>query len=303
LEKARYMRRVISFWVLSAVWLVALPVFAEDGAPALRCTTGAHSGTYDGEAETATQITCDELRRVGARGDYEVSVSKLGSATFLSVRDPTGESRRLQIGGIEEVPIAAPRMAEALVQRTSVKSTQQVDNVVEEETRTYRKQNGEALAGIGLAGMHVFGADAFAMPAFNLRGAYETLDFAVVADLRIGGTTNDSAKQHVSALSIGAGARYFFSRGDVTPFAGGGLSYTALSYSYDWEGDASGIGAYAEAGIEALRTHKGRLAFDMRVEAPFYQISLTRYASGGSDERKVYAMPVTFGLAYSYRGI
>jgi hypothetical protein len=299
------MRGVTFSAVFLTLSLMALPALAE-GEP-LVCTTGAHSGTFDGEAETATQITCDELRRVGAHGAYEVTVSKLGSATFLSARDASGETRRLKIAGLEEVPVAAPRLAEALAHRSDVKGTLQVDNVVEEETREYRKQKGEAFGGLGLAGMHVFGANALAMPAFNLRGAYETLDFAAVADLRVGGTTSDSAKQDASALSIGAGGRYFFTRSDLSPFAGGGLSFTAVTYKGDWEGDANGIGAYAELGVEALRTHKGRLSFDLRVEVPFYTVNLSRYTysetGSSTDKRTVYAMPITFALAYSYRGL
>ena len=290
------------FLLASALLLLAPGARAElPGGP--RCTTGPHSGTYDGDAETATQITCDELRRSGAQGEYEVTVSKLGSATFLGVRDAAGETRRLQISGLEEVPLAAGRLADAMAQHASVKSTLDVENVVEDDQRVARKIRGDALAGIGLGGMHVPGESALAMPVFNLRGAYETVNLAVAADLRVGKSTAESTQQEVTALSIGGGVRYFFLRTDVTPFAGGGLSYTALDYNYDWRGSANGIGAYAEAGVEALRTHKGHLNLDMRLEVPFYDVRLSRYSATGSESRAVYAMPVSFALAYSYRGL
>jgi hypothetical protein len=290
---------------VAALFLVARRADAE-APPGARCTTGPHSGTLDdGEAETATQITCEELARVGARGDYEVTVSKLGSATFLGVRDASGQARRLQIAGLEEVPVAAPRLAQALAQGSSVKSTVDVENVVEDDQRVPKKIKGEALAGIGLGGMHVFGTEQLAMPVFNLRGAYETVDFAVVADLRAGksSASESSGGQEVTALAVGGGARYFFTHTDVSPFAGGGLSYSALDYSRDWSGTRDGIGAYAEAGLEALRTHKGHLAFDMRLDVPFYNVRLSRYATAKPETRTVYAMPISLALAYSYRGI
>jgi hypothetical protein len=307
--------------VVATALLVTAPALADEapappaGAPALSCTTGAHSGTYDGEAETATQIVCDELRARGARGAFQVTIAKLGSATFLSVSDPTGETRRLQLSGIEEVPVAAPRLAESVLERTSVKSTQKVDNIVGDDQREYKKQKGEMLAGLGMAGTHVFGDGTLAMPAFNLRGAYELLDFAAVADLRYAGTTSSSATQDASLFSLGGGVRYFFLRSDLTPFLGGGMSYTAVNYDGDWSGSASGMGAYFEGGVEALRTHKSRLAFDLRVELPFYSVALTNgggghydpetynWVSGTTQKRTAYSVPVSFAIAYSYRGI
>ncbi len=301
---------------LAAPMLLAVTVFsffptvARAEGPAdgvLSCATGPHSGTFDGEAETATEMVCAELRHAGARGPHVVTVSKLGAATFLSVTDGAGDSRRLQIAGLEEVPVAAPRLATAVTRKTSIAATQQVDNIVDEEQRVLKTQRGDMLAGAGLGAMHIAGAAM--LPAINLRAAYETTSFAAVADLRygFGSESNDS-----SALTLGIGGRYFLGKRDIAPFVGGGMSYSSQSFdtrsdgNYGrWYGSNGGAGAYGELGVEALRTHKSRLALDLRADVPFYVVSL-EHSTGARDamqRKSIYSVPISFALAYSYRGI
>jgi hypothetical protein len=294
------------------VLLAAAPARAE-GPPdgVLSCATGPHSGTFDGEAETVTEMVCTELRHAGARGAHVVTVSKLGSATFLSVTDKTGDSRRLQIAGLEEVPVAAPRLATSMTHKTTTAATQEVDNIVAEEQRALKTQKGEGLAGAGLATMHIAGAAM--LPAINLRAAYETTNFSAVGDLRYGWATeaNDA-----SAFTLGIGGRYFFGKRDIAPFAGGGMSYSSQSFGprssgYDnaWSGSNSGVGAYTELGVEALRTHRSRLAIDFRADIPFYAVSQSRsfYGSSGletsTQHKTIYSVPLSLALAYSYRGL
>ena len=302
---------VLAAGPLALTLLAASPAHAEGPSEgALSCATGPHSGTFDGEAETVTEMMCVELRHAGARGAHVVTVSKLGSATFLSVTGPTGDSRRLQIAGLEEVPVAAPRLATSVTHKTTLAATQEVDNIVDEEQRVLKTQRGEMLGGAGLATMHIAGAAM--LPAINLRAAYETPTFAAVADLRYGWATeaNDA-----SALTLGLGARYFFGKRDIAPFVGGGMSYSSQSYGprsagYDdaWYGTNNGVGAYTELGVEALRTHKSRLAIDFRVDVPFYAVSLDRSFSTASGQdvtqrKTIYSVPLSLALAYSYRGL
>jgi hypothetical protein len=294
-----------------AALLAAAPARAEaPTAPPVSCETGPHSGTYDGEAETVTEMVCVELRHASAHGPHVVSVSKLGSATFLSVTDATGDTRRLQIAGLEEVPVAAPRIATAVTQKTTTSATQQVDNIVDEDQRVLKRQKGEMLVGLGLAGLHA--GSASVLPAVNLRGAYETTSFAVVGDLRYAFATQNS---DATVLTLGLGGRYFFGKNDVAPYLGAGLSYTnqnigtnSSRYDGNWFGSNDGVGGYAEAGIEALRTHKSRLAFDLRGDVPFYGLKLERFTTTSSTQeltqkKTIYSVPVSFALAYSYRGI
>lgn len=294
-----------------AAALAAAPAHAEPPpAAALTCETGPHSGTYDGEAETVTEMVCVELRHAGARGHHVISVSKLGSATFLSVTDATGDARRLQIAGLEEVPVAAPRIATAVTHKTTTEATQQVDNIVDDDQRVLKRQKGEMFGGLGLAGMHVGGTSM--LPAVNLRGAYETTSFAAVGDLRYAFATDNS---DVTVFTLGLGGRYFFGKNDVAPYLGAGLSYTNQTlgkssgrYDGGWYGKNDGVGGYAEIGLEALRTHKSRLAFDLRGDVPFYGLKLERSSSpSGRQEvtqrKTIYSVPVSFALAYSYRGL
>ena len=124
-------------------------------APAV-CLIGAHSGFPEADARTAALLVCDELRKQGIsvgepvyRAPYSASVYRVGLHRLgqkvlvrLSRENPIGTvriERQLQLGNIEEMIPAAPRLVDALVHRKSLASTVDVESVVEQEARVLRK--------------------------------------------------------------------------------------------------------------------------------------------------------------------
>ena len=113
------------------------------------------------------------------------------------------------------------------------------------------------------------------------------------------------------------GGRYFLSDGNTSAFVGGGLAYTNMDVTRDeperYESlEGSGLSAYGEVGVELLRLHSSRLAFDLRFETPFYMLKNDTYPSVQYDpatdsyvtqtptEESSYVVPIMAGLAYTF---
>ncbi len=119
------------------------------------CVIGEHSGFPEADARTAALLVCGELREQGLPvGDpvsrapdgafrYRLDLHRLGQyiVVRLSHEDPRGRvviERQIQMGGLEEMISAAPRLAEAVVLGRPVASTVDRETVVEEEARRPR---------------------------------------------------------------------------------------------------------------------------------------------------------------------
>ena len=140
------------------------PVSAPAEAPPaarVRCALGTHAGLDDADAQTAGRIVCDAVAREGAPAGarYRVDLGKLGAAVMLSVAregdapGSTADTREIRLQSIEEVPVAAPRLATAIVHGTAMAETETTDNLVGEETRRPRTKPGSLHFGLGLIGM------------------------------------------------------------------------------------------------------------------------------------------------------
>ncbi len=294
----------------SAVLVLAALAAPADPGP-FRCEATDVAGVPADDAVTAVAITCDELAAVSRRsGAYGVSVRALGESMVMTVRRlDTGESRRLVLDGLKEVPTAARRLAEAVVLGKPVEDTRLVDNLVESEGRKLVTQSGSVkfeLGALALAAGSGTGA------GFSTALSYDTPTFAIPAELRF--ASSSSGSRTTSFFSVASGARFFSSKRDVSPFVGGGFSVLYLSRSD--QGDAFGYsyledshwgpGLYAEAGVQIFRLHRGRLTARVRADFPLYSLHPTGYDSrprGGPtpiDGGAVYLVPVTFGLTMSF---
>ena len=290
------------------------------------CISGLSEGIPPGDAHTAAALVCEGLRNAGAdvatepvdpqaaSGDsaYRIDVRPLGSLVILQVsfESPIGttvDSRSLQLNGIEEVSVAAPRIADSLVHGTPLGKTAKIDTLVGQETRVYTKQYGETLFAFGVLG--------YALPdktwgGYGVFGRlyYEAQRYAVGLDLRLGTSGNSDGDSSLVGLSVGA--RYFLSGDDISPFVGGGAGILWLgqkhrygdetpanSYAYDSYDDrtqlrGSGLAAFGEVGCEFLRMHRSRLDASVRADAPFFDLE------GRGHHR--YTMPVSLQLSYSF---
>ena len=101
------------------------------------------------------------------------------------------------------------------------------------------------------------GADVFPGMGLVFRGAFETEDFAVVGDLRIGGGSKTEAPDQATTFSASINGRYFFLDGGWTPFVVGGLGWSALRFANDeFDTSESGMSGNVEVGLEFLRFYK-----------------------------------------------
>ena len=304
----------------------------ENPAPALQavesvpappaCLVGEHSGFPEADARTAALLVCGELRKQGipvgepvfrapdAGGTYRLGLHRLGKKILvrLSHEYPAGTvivERQVQLGDIEEMISAAPRLVDALVHRKSLASTVDMESVVEEEARRHRKIPGESFWDIGLLGTFalITDADMIGKPGYRLGWFHETPSYAVGTEFwGAGGEDDEGDSFHF--LCWGIGGRYFFNKQNFSPYVGGGFSHVWSGYEqttsrdsrrdrWDRESeseDGNGLGGYVYGGIEAMRLTSVRLRLELRVDRPFFEL----------ETRDV--MPLTLGISFSFRG-
>jgi hypothetical protein len=263
------------------------------GAPAegsSGCRLTASRGVEPGDADTATRLLCSEIVQAGAPvgSRYRVAFGSLGSLIIVSV-DREGEtpgsvadSRTMTLHGIEEIRIAAPRLAQSLVSGTPIASTQTVDNVVTEEGRVPVSRPGKLQVGLGLAGALTPYDGVGLAPAFVGDPHYGMSQLEISGSLRFSSPSSLSSPASSAPssptggiVSFSIGGRYFTSPKEISPYLGGGVAYSyfRLALPNGFDGNGSGLGVYVDAGVEILRTHKSRLAIGARYDLPFFAVN------------------------------
>lgn len=319
------MSRLISTVVVASV-LASGAVWAAPGAK-VPCVAGARTGVPEADAETARALVCAALARQGlaiepaAAGDaaagtaerYRVDLRPLGDAVILTVAQerPVGtevDARTLSLASIEEVPVAAERIARALKAGEPVAETATVDSLVGEETRQYQKKHGEFFWSLGIAGGYALNADSGIVPGLAFGGFYETSRVAIGVDLRFVAGKDDGAG--TAAMSFGVGARWFLTDTDFSPFVGGGLSFLTISTDGTDDGgdyeelSKTGLGAKVELGVEALRLHESRLIAALQVDVPFFELERDDYGwdpdPPTTEPESTYVVPVVVSMAYAW---
>jgi hypothetical protein len=287
-----------------------------------RCVLGEHLGVEEAHARTAAVLICDALREEGARvastlveaaqapglPAYRIELRPIGSLLVvrLSRETPLGteiDSRSLRLQSIDELPVAAPRLARALHAGAPVEETAGMKSLVGDETRTYRKKSGETLFAVGVHGHSLLGAPVTAGYGVYARLYYETPAYSVGASARVGGSSSADGDGHLYGVSVNA--RAFFSDADIGPFVGGGVGILWLGWDEpgsssgetyetwdDREYSGGGLAPYLEAGVELMRHHGGRLEILARLDVPVFE------AEAGSDG--AYAVPLSLMAAYSF---
>ena len=284
------------------------------------CLIGDHPGIPEADAQTATMLVCDELRKQGisvgepvydardSASAYRVVLRRLGEKIFvrLSQETPVGTiiiERQMMLASIEEMVSAAPRLVDALVHRKPIASTANMENVTEQDAAVRRKIAGESLWHIGIFGTSVPGTDIVAEAGYEFGWSYETPAYAVGTEFRGSGRDNyEDDSNGFSFFSWSIGGRYFFNKQNISPYVGGGLAIVGASYEtkrtqrkdewgeeydyYDSEDD-SGLGAYGVVGIEILRLSESRLNLELRVDRTFFKLPTQD------------VMPITLGISFS----
>ena len=285
---------------------------------AFRCELRESRGVSPADAATAAELVCAEIRRAsGERGRYGIQVATLGKIVVVTAtREEPAGSVTVQVDGLEEVPTAAPRVADALVRGLGFATTQRVDNLLVAETRPARVKKGSVKFCAGVADVESLGHGARAA-GFSLGLMYASPRFALPVEMRFAWDDSPYGEKGLDLFSLSVGGRGYLSKRDVSPFVGGGLGILNLDASEydpsgsgtgDFYGERSGIAFYAEAGVEMLRLHRGRVALAVRADFPtgalrseaieswsYYDETYTAYPA-----QSRYVVPVTIGVSVAF---
>ena len=256
--------------------LLAAAVAAPAGAgEAFQCGLTEARGVPETDALTATRLICEELKRASSgEGRFGIGLATLGRVVVVTAtREDAAASVPVRVDGIEEVPVAAGRIADALVHGLAFPATQRVDNLLEDETRAAKTKKGSVKFSLGVTDVESPGHGARAA-GFSLGLVYATPRFALPAEMRFAWDDSQGEEPGLDLFSVSVGGRAYLSKRDVSPFVGGGLGILRLHASeggYErgyFDADRFGVAPYVEAGVEMLRLHRGRIVFHVRADFP-----------------------------------
>ena len=156
---------------------------------------------------------------------------------------------------------------------------------------------------------------------FSLGLMYASPRFALPVEMRFAWDDSEYGEKGLSLFSLSVGGRGYLSKRDVSPFVGGGLGILNLDASEydpsgsgtsDFYGERSGIAFYAEAGVEMLRLHRGRVALFVRADFPTASLRSEAYDywsygdgyyGDGPTSRTTesrYVVPVSIGVSVAF---
>jgi hypothetical protein len=282
----------------------AQPLPALPAPSAVTCALGDHAGVDAADAKTAADMICHDLAAKGApAAAYEIRFGKLGGKILLVVRGH-GDERRALLTGIDKVTVASPRIAQAIAEGKALDETQTVKNVLRSEAQPVVRKPGQMGFNGGILGVAPVGQGATPSPGVDLGLLYHADHFGLGAQLRIAPNSTTDATS-LSYTVLGTGARYYLGENDVAPYAGAGVGLAHLCVkradsTYGGEDCGTGFGAFGEAGVEALRTHRVAFTEGVRADVPFFRMHGQTYtapprgSSGGTTgEHWSYAVPVS----------
>jgi len=309
---------------VAAFLVTAAPSAHAHADEAFRCELRESRGVPSPDAATAADLVCEELRRAsGGRGAYGVALGTLGKIVVVTAtREEPAGSVSVQVDGLEEVPTAAPRIADALVRGLGFATTQRVDNLLEGETRPARAKKGSVKFSVGVADVESAGHGARAA-GFSLGLMYSTPRFALPVDLRFAWDDAQSGEKGLDLVSLSVGGRAYLSNREVSPFVGGGIGILRLEAddgdlsgsegTRPFYGERSGAAPYVEAGVEMLRLHRARVALLVRADFPTGALRSEAipawsyrddrgyvYEEPGYPAQSSYVVPVTIGVSVAF---
>jgi|MudIll2142460700_1097286.scaffolds.fasta_scaffold44649_3 hypothetical protein len=310
-----------------ALLLAGLAVAPSGAEEAFRCGLTEARGVPEADALTATRLLCEEMKRASAgQGRFGIVLETLGRVVVVTAtREDTAASVTVRVEGVEEVPVAAGRIADALVHGLAFPATQRVDNLLEDEVKPAKTKKGSVKFSLGVADVESPGHGARAA-GFSLGLLYASPRFALPAEIRFAFDDYQGGEPELDLFSISVGGRYYLSKRDWSPFVGAGLGVLRLAASEDefseegypgpeyFYADRFGLAAYVEAGVEVMRLHRGRLAFHVRADLPTWSLESEGYSvypywdgRGASPapeytvpDRSRYVVPVSIGVTVAF---
>lgn len=273
------------------------------------CLLESNHGLDIGEALAVADILCDALREEGVtvggaqRGlttkpsDYfGIRVNKVGNLIVVRLSHylPDGrfDTRQIKINDAEDITVAAARLATAIVNNTSIEGSADNSNLVHEETRVRKLAKSDFKFGLGIGSSLLLGAgsDKLAVgPEMIIQNQME--QWAIGGTLRI----------HIGdnfLFNVGIGGRYYFSKGEFSPFAG--VNVGLLGLYAEGDGGEWGMVGRLEAGIEMFRFQQSRLGATLSADLPFFTLEENYFDGRSESVRESYAVPVSLNIYYMF---
>lgn len=262
-----------------------LGLFVSSSAFAGVCAVERYVGVTKEDADAIEEIVCGEIHeRAPYAGTHRIRVTRLGSKVVLTLvaEREDGERREKQLisSGLEEVPVAAPRLVLALVEEKPVVETQSVTNIVGEEARVPKKKASEVHAWMGMLAVAAPGGGSGGGVHLGLSAGSERWSF--VGDLRLAGQSfAEPAAVAITLFSLGllepepetkfgyvslsGGVRHHLASADTSAFIGAGVALDDIG--------TTGVAGYGEIGLDLLRTHVVGGAVALRFDAPAFTLA------------------------------
>lgn len=294
------------------------------------CAVERFIGVTKEDADAVEEIVCSEIREQAPySGTHRIRITKLGTKVVLTlVSDREGGGPRIEkqlvLSGLEEVPVAAPRLIEALVEKKPVAETQTVTNIVGQEARIPKKKASEVHAWMGIIGAAAPGGGAGGGAHLGISAGSDRWSF--VFDVRLAGQSfAEPAAAMLTIFSLGqlqpdpelkfayvsasSGVRHHLFATDTSPFLGVGVALDYLRFDDTGgyrEAKNTGVAGYGEIGLDLMRTHTIGGAIALRLDAPAFALEKERQVGSWSAtqsprvERTNAWMPV-IGATFSLR--
>lgn len=263
------------------------------------CAVERFVGVTKEEAEAVEEIVCPEIHeQLPYGGRHRIRIARLGGKvvlTLVSEREGGGPraEKQLVLSGLDEVPVAAPRLVEALVDRKPIAETQTVTNIVGQEARVPKKKASEIHGWLGMVAVGAPGAGTGGGAHLGLSAGSDRWSF--VGDLRLAGQAfavpasvaitifslsllKPEPKGDFAYVSLSGGVRHHFAPTDTSPFFGAGVALVYLGADpkgYD-ESENTGVAGYGEIGLDLMRTHSIGGTIALRFDAPAFTLEQTK---------------------------
>ncbi len=220
--------------------------------------------------------------------------SKLMVTAFLvdAGRERQMQSRQITVDRLEDLDVAAVRLAAALVGDCSADSTVELGNITALETEPDRRRRGTGGLSLLLGAMfplsETYGGASGGL-GVDLGYWFETRHFAIEPTLGFRVSTDAGGERRFYEVPIDIGGYFIAGRGDVSAFlgGGGGLRYiwvrepgtvrvgSVIQTQHQGEltDDRAGAGVFGRAGLLFLRTYRVRLSVSARYEVTFIELN------------------------------
>lgn len=273
-------------------------------APDADCALEHYLGVSYEDAIAIEEVVCSEARAKNkTTAKLRVRVSKLGGQIIVRLTSPNSSmDRQIIVSNVEEVVVAAPRLIDASLEARTVAETENVDNIVGGEVRNAKAKKSRVNANLGVIGTGTTSAD----PSAGLMMAITAGDarWSFVTDVRLTGDALEDTvgiAGQVASLgiwkpkkdapssfgSLAGGVRHHLNGGSTAIYVGMGIGLDHVSIRRNdqqrTELKNTGLGSYAEIGLDVLRTNTvgGTVAF--RFDAPFFAVQGERAATVMTD--------------------